>query len=143
MEMQLMQVFDDEHRFWRLIERDISTPWFHLTIDVRAKGRRRQKTIMPDDVSLLSNILATRNEAITVVDLQVCIPTALSKKGRWSLEPLAKLELAESSDDGIVHIYTTIEGKRYTDPYQSRSNLEQLKNRRSLYERHEIHSETA
>ncbi|OWJ98257.1 hypothetical protein B6S59_01390 [Pseudomonas sp. A46] len=135
MEMGLMQVFSEDHRYWRMIERDVRAPWFHLTMQFRIDGRFRKRTLMPDDITLLAHLVSQQDDEVQVVDLQVVTPGCLNGRGRWLMEPLAKLELAMTSDDDVVHIYTLADGRTYCDPAQDDQALEQFSASHVIYSR--------
>lgn len=131
----MMRVFSEQHRYWRMVERDVRAPWFHLTMQFRMEGQIRRRTLMPDDVTLLSHLVGQQDDEVQVVDLQVVTPDCLNGRGRWLMEPLAKLELAMTNDDDVVHIYTLLDGRTYCDPAQDEQALKQLSDSRVIYSR--------
>ncbi|WP_036993693.1 hypothetical protein [Metapseudomonas furukawaii] len=143
MEMGLMRVFSEDHRYWRMIERDVRAPWFHLTLQFQMGGQIRRRALMPDDVTLLSHLVGQQDDEVQVVDLQVVTPDCLNGQGRWLMEPLAKLELAITSDDDVVHIYTLMDGRTYYDPVQNEQALMQLSDSAVIYSRPAMTSESA
>lgn len=76
-----------------------------------------------------------QDNEVEVVDLQVVTPDSLNGRGRWLMEPLAKLELAMTNDDNVVHIYTLVDGRTYYDPAQDDQALKQLSDSRVIYNR--------
>ncbi len=135
MEMGMMRVFSEDHRYWRMVERDVRAPWFHVTMQFQTEGQIRRRTLMPDDVTLLSYLVEQQDNEVEVVDLQVVTPDCLNGRGRWLMEPLAKLELAMTSDEDVVHIYTLMDGRTYCDPAQDDQALKQLSDGRVIYSR--------
>lgn len=130
-----MRVFSSDHYYWRMVERDAATPWFYLTIHLKNDGYVRERTFMPDDHALLEHILSQQNEHVKVIDLQAMTPGMINKQGRWLMEPLNQLELAETANGETVQIYTTITGQMYFYPSQSQPAVRRLRARKVLYVR--------
>lgn len=118
MSVPLMRAFSSQHSYWTMVERDAKTSWFHVTVRYRVEGHRITRTFMPDNAELLLQLLSEKNGSLQVLDLQVMTPPAVNQLGRWSMEPLAKIELAMGDEDEEVLIYTTAEGHVYLDPPQ-------------------------
>ncbi|MDT4868037.1 hypothetical protein FQZ97_1029770 [compost metagenome] len=90
---------------------------------------------MPGDVSQFVNLLNQPEGPVQVVDVQVVTPERLNKKGRWLMEPLAKLEIAKTSGPEVAHIYTTVDGHTYYDLPDDVQGIEQLRDWTVLYAR--------
>ncbi|MGK9066605.1 hypothetical protein [Stutzerimonas chloritidismutans] len=137
MEIGLMRVFSSSDYYWKMVERDAGTPWFHVTIQYCAEGDVRERSFMPDDFLLVEQILSQQKEGVRVVDLQAMTPGMINKQGRWLMESLAKLELAKTAYGETVEIYTTISGSVYFCPTLKTSAVKGLRSRRLLYKRTE------
>lgn len=133
--MGLMRVFSSDHYYWKMVERDAATPWFYLTIQYGDKGNAREKSFMPDDHILVEQILSQQQKGVKVVDLQAMTPSTINRQGRWLMEPLSQLELAETARGETVQIYTTIYSQVYFYPSLSQSAIKKLRARRMLYKR--------
>lgn len=134
-ELVFMQFFDEHRRYWSLIERNERTPWFHLTLRCYVEGQPTTHTAMPGDVSQFVNLLNQPEGPVQVVDVQVVTPERLNKKGRWLMEPLAKLEMAKTPGHEVAHIYTTVDGHTYYDLPDDALKIEQLQDWKVLYAR--------
>ncbi|MFC5694884.1 hypothetical protein ACFPU0_04835 [Pseudomonas sp. GCM10022186] len=134
-ELGFMRFFSEDRTYWRMVERNELTPWFHLTLCCFADGQTSTHTVMPGDVSLFVDLLNQPEGPVQVVDVQVVTPERLNKKGRWLMEPLAKLELAKTPGHEVAHIYTTVDGHAYYDLPDDTLKLEQLRDWRVLYVR--------
>lgn len=128
-----MRVFSADHYYWRMVERDADTPWFCLTIQVKSNGRVRERTLMPDDNALVRDILEQQSQGIKILDLQAMTPGNVNKQGRWLMEPLAQLEVAETAHGATVEIFTTISGQTYYHPYLTQSGIKTIRARNTLY----------
>lgn len=135
MEMGLMRVFGGDHHYWRMVERDAETPWFCLTMHFRNKSRIKERTAMPDDYYLVEQILSQQNDHMQVIDLQVMTPESMNHKGRWLLEPLSKLQLAQTACGTTVEIYTTLDGSVYFNPSQRPRAIKNLRITSTPYSR--------
>lgn len=132
-----MRVFSADHYYWRMVERDADTPWFCLTIEFKINGRVRERTLMPNDNALLSEILEQQSKGIEIRDLQVMTPGTINKQGRWLMEPLAQLELGETKHGAPVEIFTTIFGRTYYYPTLTQAAIKSIRARNTLYKKHD------
>ncbi|MDT4868851.1 hypothetical protein FQZ97_1038390 [compost metagenome] len=134
-EIGLMSMLSEHYQFWEMIERNARTPWFHLTLGCYVEGQSMTHTAMANNVSLLSDLLNQPDGHVQVIDVQAVTPDSLNQKGRWLMEPLAKLELAKTPSHEVAHIYTTVDGHTYYDLPDDALGIEQLCDRKVLYAR--------
>ncbi|MDT4834741.1 hypothetical protein FQZ97_683890 [compost metagenome] len=90
---------------------------------------------MPGDVSMFVDLLNQPDGPVQVIDVQAVTPERVNRKGRWLMEPLAKLELAKTPGHEVAHIYTTVAGHTYYDLPDDALGIEQLKDWKVLYAR--------
>jgi len=58
-EIELMRVFNDESRFWNLIEQTTNVPWFQVAVEQRDSSEKLDRhRYLVDDISTLARIVA-------------------------------------------------------------------------------------
>lgn len=129
----LQAVFGPGHHHWRLIERDIATPWLHATRTIIESNVEYAQVIMPSDLQTFLSITSAKNSGERLSEPQLMSPPWMNKAGRWLLEPISQIEIAETSDNGLVHIYRMEGGGIYYDPPQTQTELAKLSNTRIVY----------
>lgn len=133
MSIPLGSLFSHEHSYWMMVERDAKSPWFYVTLRLRVDGHVVSRIFMPNTVQLLLQLLEGDTDSLYVQELQIVTPGNLNQRDRWLMEPLVKVELALSSDDDEVFIYTTEEGRVYVDPPQRKRFDHTIALRTTLY----------
>ncbi|MCG8910328.1 hypothetical protein [Pseudomonas sp. DP-17] len=133
MSVPIMTTFSHEHSYWAMVERDSKTPWFYVTLRFRRDGHFVSRIYMPDTVHLLLQLVDGDTESLFVDELQIVTPAKVNKRGKWLMEPLAKVELALGVDDDEIFIYTTEDGQVYVDPPQSKRFDHAIAQRTMLY----------
>jgi hypothetical protein len=124
---------DQGYRHWRLVERDLNHPWFHLTIGFEESGKAHVKSVFPNDAAILAHLVSQADEAIEVVCVQAVLPPHISGKDRWVMIPLTMLELAHNKDGEAVHIFHPEDGETFSDPPLPASVLLALSDRKTIY----------
>ena len=129
----LQVVYGPGHYHWRLVEREIATPWLHATVLVTEDEVEYASTVMPSDLQTFL-ALANANDGARLSELQLMSPSWMNESGRWLLEPIRQIDIASTGDGGVIHIYITEQGKRYFDPSRTASEAQELINQRTVYQ---------
>lgn len=118
---------------WRMIERDLNNPWFHLTVSFEDRGETRVKSVFPNDVNLLTHLLSGAGNGIDVVCLQAVLPTHITGKSCWIMGPLEQLVSARRDDGQLFNIFYLENGEVYSDPALPGRLIRELTDTQTLY----------
>ncbi len=129
----LQAVFGSGHHHWRLVQREIATPWLHATNIVVEGNVEYAQTVMPSDLQTFLSIANTKAPGARVSELQLMSPAWMNGAERWLLEPIIQIDIAESLENEVVHIYRMDEGKIYYDPSRTPTEVRELTNQRTVY----------
>lgn len=129
----LAPVFGPDHHHWKLVEREIATPWLHATVKVTEGGIEFTKTVMPNDLTTFLEMANLKTPDARIGELQLMSPAWMNGAGRWLLEPIRQIDIARSVDNELIHIYVTHEGKNYYDPSRTPAEIQELTNQRTVY----------
>lgn len=129
----LQAAFGPGHHHWKLIEREIATPWLHATMLVVEDDVEYASTVMPSDLRTFLAIASAQSSGARVSELQLMSPSWMNGAGRWLLEPIRQIDLASSIEDEEIHIYVTEGGKTYYDPSRTWNEVQELTNQRTVY----------
>lgn len=129
----LQAAFGPGHHHWSLIEREIATPWLHATMLVIEDDVEYASAVMPSDLQTFLSIANAKDFGARITELQLMSPPWMNNAGRWQLAPIRKIEIAESPDKEVVHIYSMEEGDTYYDPSQKLNEVLELTNQRTVY----------
>lgn len=129
----LAPVYGPDHHHWRLVEREISSPWLHATVKVTEGGIEYTKTVMPNDLTTFLEMANLKTPDARIGELQLMSPAWMNGAGRWLLEPIRQIDIARSVDNELIHIYVTHEGKNYYDPSRTPAEIQELTNQRTVY----------
>ncbi len=106
------EVGTDGEMNWLYTSRRQNTPWFHVGAYAQANGIVDHYTILMIDNIRALEVILTRNEYL-VVAIQVVIPSYMSGKDGWHMEPLSELEYRLDSDGMQVAVYRMKGGRTY------------------------------
>jgi hypothetical protein len=129
----LQAAFGPGHHHWRLVEREIATPWLHATILVTEDGVEYASTVMPSDLHTFLEVANAKDAGARVSELQLMSPAWMNGAERWLLEPIRQIDIASSADDEMIHIYLTESGNTYYDPSRTLAEIQDLMNQRTVY----------
>jgi len=129
----LAPVYGPDHHHWRLVEREISSPWLHATVMVIDGGIEYAKTVMPSDLTTFLEMANVKAPGARISELQLMSPAWMNGAGRWLLEPIRQIDIARSADNELIHIYVTHEGKNYYDPSRTPAEVLELTNQHTVY----------
>jgi len=129
----LAPVFGPDHHHWKLVEREIATPWLHATVMVIDGGIEYAKTVMPSDLTTFLEMANVKAPGARISELQLMSPAWMNGAGRWLLEPIRQIDIARSADNELIHIYVTQEGKNYYDPSRTPAEILELTNQHTVY----------
>jgi len=129
----LQSAFGPGHYHWRLVEREIATPWLHATMLMTEGSVEYAKSVMPSDLQTFLSLVNAKSPCARVTELQLMSPPWMNNLGRWQLAPIRQIEIAESPDKEVVHIYSMEEGDTYYDPSRSLAEIRELTNQRTVY----------
>jgi hypothetical protein len=121
------------YRHWRLVERDLNNPWFHLTVSFEEGGKTHVKSVFPNDAAILAHLVSQADEAINVVCVQAVLPPHISGKNWWVMVPLTMFELAHTKNGAAVHIFHPEDGETFSDPPLAPQMLLSLADRKTIY----------
>lgn len=129
----LRAAFGPGHHHWRLVQREIATPWLHATMLVTEDDVEYASTVMPSDLHTFLEVANAKDSGARVSELQLMSPAWMNGTERWLLEPIRQIDTALSADDEMIHIYLTESGKTYYDPSRTLAELRELTNQRTVY----------
>lgn len=130
--------FGDGYRHWRLIERDLNNPWFHLTVRFEDRGENRVKSVFPNDVNILAHLVSEAGNGIEVVAVQAVLPIHITGKSCWIMSPVEKLEGALQESGEPVTIFHLEGGEIFTDPPLADDAIAALAEKTTLYLKHPL-----
>ncbi|MNZ42804.1 hypothetical protein D3C78_603870 [compost metagenome] len=97
---------------WFWATRKEHTPWFHLgAYDPDASAGADYTVLMLDSIRALEAVLT--RDYYRVVSVQIVMPSYVSGKDGWSMEPLSELIYALDGDGMPVVVYRTKSGGTY------------------------------
>lgn len=113
-EIPISPIFgDDGTRAWSYVGFPLALPWFYVNYLTRIDGgslRRMLCLTRVDDLLQLS-----QGEEYTVAEVNIVVPSNMSGRGRWTMEPLAEIwsgtEPEAKKQTGYV--FVTASGVRY------------------------------
>ncbi|WP_313479815.1 hypothetical protein [Stutzerimonas kunmingensis] len=79
----LAPVFGPDHHHWRLVEREIASPWLHATVKVTEGGVEYAKTVMPNDLPTFLEMANLKGPGARISELQLMSPAWMNGAGRW------------------------------------------------------------
>ncbi len=130
---KLAPVFGPDQHHWRLVEREISSPWLHATVSVTEGNIEYAKTVMPNDLPTFLEMANLKGPGARISELQLMSPAWMNGAGRWQLEPIRQIDIARSADNELIHIYVTHEGKNYYDPSRTPAEILELTNQQTVF----------
>ncbi len=88
----LAPVYGPDHHHWKLVEREIATPWLHATVKVTEGGIEYTKTVMPNDLTTFLEMANLKTPDARIGELQLMSPAWMNGAGRWLLEPIRQID---------------------------------------------------
>lgn len=114
-EVPLPTIFGSEGtRMWSSVRFLFHLPWFYVTCCFPVERTRGPCQMLC--LTLVDDLLqVTHAEGFKVVEVNVVIPAYMSKKRRWTMEPLAEIwcGVEPGTDGQVAYVYVTSDGARY------------------------------
>ncbi|SFP67541.1 hypothetical protein SAMN05216229_104269 [Geopseudomonas sagittaria] len=123
----------DGYSYWRVVESELNTPWFHVRIVFTHEDWEESRILMTAEVYMLEHILSLQAGDMTVTDIHVVLPGWMTGRDEWSMERLTELRNIEDDNRFIITLYTVESGKTYRTGGDERSKRGQLKESRLIY----------
>ena len=108
-------IFGDGYSNWRMFERHLAHPWYHVVLEECLEGKVWTRTMMISDVDMLEEILSQQTSAFVVKEIQVVTPGWMNKTGKWEMEKLSGLLVGYDSSGARVCLHNVGDEKAYTD----------------------------
>jgi len=86
--------FDLKIKRWAVVERDLETPWFQMTIRGKEGEVDFSRTLLVSDIDKVVRLLDCASFAATVRSIMMVIPPAMNGSEVWSMEQIAAIESA-------------------------------------------------
>jgi hypothetical protein len=118
---------------WAMVERDLHSLWFHVSIATLINGGEASRILMPGSESMFEQVLAQQSEEIQVTDIQVVTPAWVNGQERWMMERLIKLEAGYDADNCLIHIISVESGAVYSASHGARCVAADLRDARVIY----------
>lgn len=115
--------FDLPIKRWSVVERDLDSPWFHLSLQVNEAGYDFSRTLLVADVNHLARLLDELPEAVAVNSVMVMTPPHLNRSSLWRLEHVSSVdsEMGKQLDSNVVLLSTEYGAYRIPAPGIARS----------------------
>lgn len=121
----------DDSSCWAYVKQHVHFPWFYCVYSEEYEDDvKKNNMILLSHHEQLAELFET-DEVVEVLDIQVVLPSHMTKEERWIMKPLSSIW--EGEVDGYTElVYVTLDGRRFsTDP--EITNEDQLSNKQRLY----------
>lgn len=108
-------IFGDGYSNWRMFERHLAHPWYHVALEERLDGKAWPRTMMISDVDMLEEILSQQTSEFVITQIQVVTPGWMNNAGKWVMEELSGLLVGYDSTGRRVCLHNIDDEKSYTD----------------------------
>ena len=118
---------------WRMIERETVNPWYHVSLRFTVEGRQSTKSLMPNDASLLSDLLALQSPTFLIDHVQVVTAPWLNGGSLERMEKLLSLVIGYDQNGECVMLHTVASGAVYSS-IPDCLDVSSLSNIQTIYE---------
>lgn len=118
---------------WRMIERETVSPWYHVSLRFTEDGRQSTKSLMPNDASLLSDLLALQSPTFLIDHVQVVTAPWLNGGSLERMEKLLSLVIGYDQNGESVMLHTVASGMVYSSTPDC-LDVSSLSNIQTIYE---------
>lgn len=118
---------------WRMIERETVNPWYHVSLRFTVDGRQCTKSLMPNDASLLSDLLALQSPTFLIDHVQVVTAPWLNGGSLERMEKLLSLVIGCDQNGERVMLHTVASGAVYSS-IPDCLDVSSLSNIQTIYE---------
>jgi hypothetical protein len=108
-------IFGDGYSNWRMFERHLAHPWYHVVLEERLEGKVWPRTMMISDVDMFEEIFSQQTSEFLVTEIQVVTPGWMNKTGKWKMEKLSGLLVGYDSSGIRVCLHNIGNEKAYAD----------------------------
>lgn len=119
----------------KMVEMDLSLPWFHVVITTISGGEESSQQVMPGDVEMFEYLIELAKGQAVSLDVQVMLPPQMTGRDGWSMERLASLHSARAKDNHHYWIYTTVSGEVFSCGDEGALSLDSTSVVRLIYPR--------
>lgn len=111
------EAFDpaEHYLYTKMVEMDLSLPWFHVLITTVTEGEEYRLQVMPGDIEMLENLLELTKGQDVSLDVSAVLPPHITGRDGWSMERLASLHEVRTSDNKFDWFYTLASGAVFRD----------------------------
>ncbi len=97
---------------WAYVEQEWLWPWFYVQIGCTEAGESFTRLLMITTVSDLEQMVAEQGQHFWLEQVQLVTPGQVNKQGRWLMEPLIEVSVAQDDrDNSLGHVFK-VEGDR-------------------------------
>ena len=115
------------------MERESMDPWYHVRIRLTEDGRQSTKSLMPNDASLLSDLLALQSSTFLIDHVQVVTAPWLNGGSLERMEKLLSLVIGCDQNGERVMLHTVASGAVYSSSPDC-LDVSSLSNLQTIYE---------
>lgn len=122
----------EDSNYWSYMRLHLHAPWFHCVYAAEYEdGGEFRHMIFLSHHKQLQDL--SRTEGIEIVEVQIVLPSHMTKQGMWIMSPLASIWEGETPEDDYTEtVYVTLDGRRFTF-YGKVKDENQLADKRLLY----------
>ena len=121
-------MFGEGQSIWHAVSRSIETHYYHITVELAAKDRRRRYVLMVDDERRLQKILMSQDSEAFVKAIRVVTPAYMNGTDDWEMEPLVSVTVGQDANDCFVTLITVESGARYHSSHTDGFDVSTLTN---------------
>lgn len=118
---------------WRMVERELEVPWYHVRWRIRDGGRSWPKWCMPADASVLEHLLSLRSPDHMIEEVQVVTAPHVNGTTSDRMETLTSLVVGYDQNRGRVLLHKVASGAVYSSAHNC-LDVSLLTNTRTIYE---------
>ncbi|NNA84693.1 hypothetical protein HBN85_07895 [Pseudomonas fragi] len=125
-------IFGDGYSNWRIFERHLAHPWYHVVLEECLDGKVWPRTMMISDIDMLDQILSQQTSEFVITEIQVVTPGWMNKTGQWMMEKLLGLLVGYDSGGARVCLHNIGNEKAYSDALGRHIDAHSLKRLRVI-----------
>ena len=126
-------IFGDGYSNWRIFERHLAHPWYHVVLEEYLDGKVWPRTMMISDIDMLDEILSQQTSEFVITEIQVVTPGWMNKTGQWMMEKLLGLLVGYDSGGARVCLHNIGNEKAYSDAPGCHIDVHSLKRLRVIF----------
>lgn len=106
---------DREIKRWSVVERDLETPWFHVSLELQEEGFIFEHTLLVADIAQLDLVLGQLPRDVSIRSLMLVTPPSMNHSEYWRMERVVRLRSKQNKKTPGITFQIKMEcGKSYT-----------------------------